>query len=180
MRVETERLFICLQIQEMAGALAEYYQKNQRHLMAWEPKRGSEIYSEAYWANQLKDAKKEYEKGSAIRFIAFNKEGSEIVCKFDFTGIQRGFFQACYLGFSVAEKYQGKGYAQESLQAGIDFIFNQIGLHRIMANYMPSNKRSGQLLDRLGFQKEGVAKSYLKIAGKWEDHVLTSLVNKKH
>ena len=49
-----------------------------------------------------------------------------------------------------------------------------------MANYMPSNKRSGQLLDRLGFQKEGVAKSYLKIAGKWEDHVLTSLVNKQH
>jgi ribosomal-protein-alanine N-acetyltransferase len=46
-----------------------------------------------------------------------------------------------------------------------------------MANYIPINIRSGKLLDKLGFQKEGLAKSYLKIARSWQDHVLTSRIN---
>lgn len=48
-------------------------------------------------------------------------------------------------------------------------------IHRIMANYMPHNKRSGALLARLGFEKEGYAKDYLLIDGQWRDHVLTAL-----
>ena len=65
----------------------------------------------------------------------------------------------------------------EILQAAIDHVFSEYNLHRIMANYIPSNIRSEKLLDKLGFQKEGLAKSYLKIAGSWQDHVLTSKIN---
>ena len=53
----------------------------------------------------------------------------------------------------------------EMLQASIKYIFEELKLHRIMANYIPENGRSEKLLKRLGFQKEGLAKSYLKIAG---------------
>jgi ribosomal-protein-alanine N-acetyltransferase len=56
-------------------------------------------------------------------------------------------------------------------------MFEQQKLHRIMANYMPSNKRSARLLQKLGFVIEGHAKKYLLINGQWEDHVLTSLTN---
>jgi ribosomal-protein-alanine N-acetyltransferase len=46
-----------------------------------------------------------------------------------------------------------------------------------MANYMPTNKRSGNLLERLGFTVEGYAKDYLLINGSWRDHLLTSGTN---
>jgi ribosomal-protein-alanine N-acetyltransferase len=46
-----------------------------------------------------------------------------------------------------------------------------------MANYMPRNERSAKLLASLGFEREGYAKRYLQIAGQWEDHVLTALVD---
>ena len=46
-----------------------------------------------------------------------------------------------------------------------------------MANYLPSNTRSEALLERLGFEREGYAKSYLQIGGRWRDHVLTAKVN---
>jgi ribosomal-protein-alanine N-acetyltransferase len=49
-----------------------------------------------------------------------------------------------------------------------------------MANYMPSNVRSASLLSRLGFEREGYARAYLFINGKWEDMVLTSLVAPCH
>jgi hypothetical protein len=50
-------------------------------------------------------------------------------------------------------------------------------LHRIMANYMPSNHRSAAVLRRCGFSVEGLARDYLRIHGEWHDHVLTSRIN---
>jgi hypothetical protein len=68
----------------------------------------------------------------------------------------------------------------EVAQAGIAYMFDIVGLHRIMANHMPANVRSEKLLRRLGFEREGVARAYLKINGPWEDHVLNALVNEHH
>lgn len=64
---------------------------------------------------------------------------------------------------------------QEALEPTLRYMQRQQGMHRIMANYMPHNQRSGQLLARLGFEKEGYAKDYLMINGRWRDHVLTAL-----
>ncbi len=65
----------------------------------------------------------------------------------------------------------------EVSQHAIDYAFSQLKLNRLMAAYMPRNKRSANLLKKLGFTKEGLAKKYLQINGNWEDHVLTSLLN---
>ena len=65
----------------------------------------------------------------------------------------------------------------EALAAAIPHVFANLGLHRVMANYRPENVRSGRLLQRLGFEREGLARSYLKINGVWTDHVLTSVIN---
>jgi ribosomal-protein-alanine N-acetyltransferase len=46
-----------------------------------------------------------------------------------------------------------------------------------MANHMPSNVKSERLLRTLGFEREGYARAYLKIAGKWEDMVLNALIH---
>lgn len=48
---------------------------------------------------------------------------------------------------------------------------------RIQASYIPDNVRSGRLLQRLGFQREGLAPRYLFIDGAWRDHVITALIN---
>lgn len=95
------------------------------------------------------------------------------------TQIFRGLFQACYLGYKIDHAYQGKGFMFEALQETIRFAFEDFKLHRIMANYIPSNIRSANLLNRLGFEIEGYAKNYLLINGSWKDHVLTALSHEK-
>ncbi len=65
----------------------------------------------------------------------------------------------------------------ESLSALIRHIFHVYHLHRVMANYRPENIKSERLLKRLHFEKEGYAKDYLMISGKWRDHILTSRIN---
>ena len=91
----------------------------------------------------------------------------------------RGAFQACHLEFSIAAEAQGQGLMQEGLSAAIALVFDTYGLHRIMASYCHDNVRSGQLLQRLGFNIEGTARSYLKINGVWRDHVLTALIDER-
>lgn len=84
---------------------------------------------------------------------------------------------ACYMGYALGPGAQGKGYMVEAARAGIEFMFDRVGLHRIMANYMPDNRRSAAVLSRLGFTVEGSAKDYLFLNGAWQDHVLTSLTS---
>jgi ribosomal-protein-alanine N-acetyltransferase len=95
----------------------------------------------------------------------------------NFSNIVRGVFQACHLGYAISQSHQGKGLMSEAVELGIRYMFEIVKLHRIMANYMPRNERSARLLEKLGFEREGYAKSYLKIAGVWEDHILTSKIN---
>jgi ribosomal-protein-alanine N-acetyltransferase len=95
----------------------------------------------------------------------------------NFTQIFRGAFQACYLGYQIGKEHEGNGLMCEALEAAIQYMFKQQNLHRIMANYMLTNQRSGALLKRLGFVIEGRAKKYLLIHEHWEEHILTSLTN---
>ncbi|MGF6790205.1 RimJ/RimL family protein N-acetyltransferase [Paraburkholderia sp. 35.1] len=47
----------------------------------------------------------------------------------------------------------------------IDHVFSTLQLHRVTANYRPDNLRSARLLERLGFENEGLARAYPKIDG---------------
>jgi ribosomal-protein-alanine N-acetyltransferase len=71
----------------------------------------------------------------------------------------------------------GQGIIKEALGAVIQHAFEVLRLHRIMANYVPTNQRSARVLARQGFSIEGYARAYLFIDGAWQDHVLTSLTN---
>jgi Acetyltransferases, including N-acetylases of ribosomal proteins len=44
---------------------------------------------------------------------------------------------------------------------------------------MPKNIRSLKVVEKLGFRNEELAYKYLRINGKWEDHIHMVLLNKK-
>jgi ribosomal-protein-alanine N-acetyltransferase len=67
----------------------------------------------------------------------------------------------------------------EALRTAIDYVFEKRHLHRIMANYLPDNKKSAAVLSRLSFRIDGTSPDYLYVNSKWETHVLTSLTNHK-
>jgi ribosomal-protein-alanine N-acetyltransferase len=79
-------------------------------------------------------------------------------------------FQNAYLGYYVDVDFAGRGLMSEGLRLAIDYAFNILGLHRLEANIQPDNRASIQLVDRLGFTKEGFSRKYLKINGEWRDH----------
>ena len=69
-------------------------------------------------------------------------------------------------------------WVKEALKAAILYTFESTNIHKINANYMPSNKASGKVLKKLGFEEIGLAKKELFLGGKWCDHIETRLINK--
>ena len=145
--------------------------------MQWEPKRSREFYTLPFWQAHLRAAKREFRHGTSVCLVILSKEEDEVLGVCNYTNIIRGTFEATHLGYALAEKHQGKGIMFEALNSSKDYMFEEVKLHRIMANYLPRNNRSGALLKKLGFVIEGEAKKLLQINGIWEDHVMTSLIN---
>ena len=175
--LQTQRLHLRLLEPRQAPLMVKFRCENRRFLEPWEPKRAPEFYTEGFWEMQLAAALREFRQGSSLCLSLMDPGESEVLGVCNFTNIIRGTFQACHLGYALAEQHEGKGLMFEALQKANDYVFNVMRLHRVMANYLPHNQRSGDLLKRLGFTIEGEAARFLKINGRWEDHILTSKIN---
>lgn len=176
-QIETARTIMTIGQPHHAKAMLDFMWENRAHLEPWEPLRVEGFYTLEASRDRLEQAQLNYRNGSGVHFIALDKGSGEIIAGCNFANIVRRVYQACHLGYAIGEKWQGHGLMYEVVDAGIRYMFEVVGLHRVMANHMPSNERSARLLQKLGFEREGYAKSYLKIAGKWEDMVLNSKVN---
>ncbi|WP_445365826.1 GNAT family N-acetyltransferase [Microbulbifer sp. ANSA001] len=161
---------------EDAEGLSGFYSSNADHLRQWEPARGSGYHSLGAWQQRLQGWHIEQQEGRGAYFLITFPESSRVVATCSLTNIVCGPFQACNMGYAVDKSFEGKGVMYLLCEYVIAFAFKELGLNRVMANYMPENYRSAALLRRLGFVVEGNAKRYLLINGRWEDHVLTALV----
>ncbi len=160
-----------------AGLMLTFRLENRGHLTQWEPKRSVEFFSVPFWQAQFRAATREFRSGVSVCLVVLSKDENEVLGVCNYTNIVRGTFEAVHLGYALAGKHQGKGIMFEALESSKDYMFDVLKLHRIIANYLPRNRRSGALLARLGFEIEGEAKKLLKINGVWEDHIMTSLIN---
>jgi [ribosomal protein S5]-alanine N-acetyltransferase len=177
-RIETPRTIVRLAEAGEAPLVLDYYLRNREHLEPLEPLRSANFYQESAWAARLSFFLESFQADRSLNLFVFSKTNPpKVIGAIGFSHFIRGAFHACYLGYSIDKAYEGRGYMREALQASIAYVFVELRLHRIMANYMPFNRRSGGLLRRLGFVVEGYARDYLQINGVWEDHVLTSLTN---
>ena len=157
--------------------ISDYFIANRDFLREWEPKREDAFFSEAGWTQRLIKLNELHRMGLGYYLIILDSNSGEMLGTISFSNISRFPFYACNVGYSLSQTAQGRGVMTRALRMAVEYMFSIQNLHRIMAGYMPRNKRSESVLKRLEFTQEGLAKDYLLINGKWEDHVLTSLTN---
>lgn len=160
-----------------AEKLLHFYQKNADHFRKWEPARSEDYQTLSQWQLRLAQREKDHQGDRARYFLALSDDDNTVLAACNLTNICLFPVMSCSMGYGAEKATEGKGVMKMLCLYAIDHAFNQLGLHRVKADYMPINERSGALLKSLGFSQEGYAKSYVKINGRWEDHVLTSLIN---
>lgn len=174
----TPRLLLRLGTTADIPAIVQYYQLNRVYLEPFEPPRPTNFYTHDFWQSVLATRESEFCNGLAVKLLIFlQADPKQPIGTISLNTIVRGALYAATLGYSLSAQHQGQGYMTEAGQRLIVYAFEELNLHRLMANYMPHNYRSANVLKRLGFQIEGLARDYLFINGQWQDHVLTSLVN---
>src|SRR4051812_10690631 len=114
------------------------------------------------------------------RLLAAFAPGGTIVGFFAVSNVVRGAFQSAYAGWRVNAEFLRQGYGLEGVNAILDMAFGDLALHRVQANVIPSNVASLVLAERAGFRREGHARQYLKVAGKWQDHVMMAKLAEEH
>lgn len=173
----TTRLILSPPQPDDTARMLDYFRRNRRHLQPWEPARADDFYTVDAMTARIAGMHDGMRRGQSLHLLLRVPASGAVVGECGFTNIVRGPFQACHLGFSLCRDAEGQGLMHEALQRALAFVFTELGLHRVMANYRPENTRSERLLARLGFEREGLARAYLHIDGQWRDHVLTSLIN---
>ncbi len=105
-------------------------------------------------------------------FFLFRNDGHVLLGGLTLTNIRRGVAQAGSLGYWIGAPFAHRGYMTAAVRALIPFVFDALKLHRLEAACIPRNSASIGLLEKTGFQREGMARDYLCINGIWQDHLL--------
>ncbi|MFV0489614.1 MAG: GNAT family N-acetyltransferase, partial [Vibrio fluvialis] len=140
-----------------AASISNYITVNRDFLKPLETKREEAFFTELGWQQRLIKLSELHKMSLGFYLLIIDADSDEMLGTISFSNISRFPFYACNVGYSLAEQAQGKQIMTRALKMACDYMFNEQNLHRVMASYMPHNKRSEAVLQRLGFVHEGQA-----------------------
>lgn len=178
--LETERLLLKALDGSFASIVLDFFIRNKAFLQSWETYRDDAFYSSNFQRQQLTTELQNMCEDRLLKVWIFERTDKcfdKVIGSIALNEIIRGCFHSCFLGYRMDEHKRNQGYMTEAVRAVIDYAFNTLALHRIEANIMHHNIASLRVVKKLGFINEGLAKKYLKINGRWEDHIHMVLLN---
>jgi ribosomal-protein-alanine N-acetyltransferase len=151
--------------------------ESREFLTKWEPIWAEDELSKGAFRRRIKRYHKETRLDSAYVFFIFRKGDDRLMGGCTLSNVRRGVTQCCALGYWIGARFARQGFMHDALLALVPFVFKTLGMHRIEAACVPENGPSRNLLTKLGFREEGLAKRYLLINGEWRDHILYALLD---
>lgn len=157
-----------------------FYQENQMHFDIWEAKRDKKFYTKHYHKSLLEVEYNAMIKGKMARYYIFYKNNpNQIIGCVNFHDIKGGAFCNCQIGYKIHHKFCNRGIGKEVVSTSIGYLFAESRLHRIEALIHPENGPSIALAEKVGFEKEGIAKKAVMLGGQWQDMYRYGLVKKE-
>ena len=153
-----------------ADALFALRRENRDFLAPWEPAPPPGGESLAGTRNGVAHLREAHANGTCVPLVIL--DGERIVGRVTLSNIVRSALQSAIVGYWVAEPDNGRGHASAAVAAVLELAFGELGLHRVEAGTLVHNTASQRVLARNGFERYGLAPEYLRIGGRWQDHVL--------
>lgn len=160
-----------------AEVMLELQLRNKEFFRKYSGTRTDDFYTLDYQLESIAKNLSKREKDEKYSFGIFLKETNGLIGGISLSEILRGPLQSCFIGYDLDKPHNGKGYMTEAVRLLVDFGFKELKLHRIEAGVMPHNLGSIRVLEKAGFQKEGIARKNVEINGKWEDHQVLAIIN---
>jgi ribosomal-protein-alanine N-acetyltransferase len=171
-RIETERMTLRLPQHGDFRAWTTLRDQSAAFLTPWEPVWAADHLSRKAFTNRIYWANRSTSQGTALPLLLIRREDTALLGAITLDNIRRGPSQAGTLGYWIGQAHARQGYMREAILSVVHHAFTVMDLSRVEAACLPENAASRGVLEKCGFKYEGVAQSYLQIAGRWRNHVL--------
>ena len=171
-RIETERMTLRLPQHGDFRAWTTLRDQSAPFLTPWEPVWAADHLSRKAFTNRIYWANRSTSQGTALPLLLIRREDAALLGAITLDNIRRGPSQAGTLGYWIGQAHARQGYMREAILSMVHHAFTVMDLSRVEAACLPENTASRGVLEKCGFKYEGVAQSYLQIAGRWRNHVL--------
>ncbi len=171
-RIETERLTLRLPQHGDWREWARLRAESRAFLAPWEPVWAEDHLTRRSFVNRVYWSQRAEAQGTALPLLLVRRQDGAVLGAITLDNIRRGPAQAGTLGYWIGQAHARQGFMAEAIRAVVHHAFREMDLSRIEAACLPENAASRGLLETEGFKYEGVAQSYLQIAGRWRTHVL--------
>jgi [ribosomal protein S5]-alanine N-acetyltransferase len=151
---------------------AELRALSRSHLTPWEPAWSHDDLARSMYRRRLRAYAKDIRDDTSYPYFIFDTAAGALIGGITLSNVRRGSAQTASLGYWMGAPNAGRGYMREAVETLMPVAFGALRLHRIEAATMLNNNASIRVLEASGFQREGIARAYLKINGRWEDHLL--------
>lgn len=154
-----------------ADAWSALRKTSREFLQPWEPTWPADGASRTAFHRRRAQILSEWRNGSGNGFFVFRRDGAALLGGLTLSNLRRGVADTASLGYWIGAPHARRGYMTEAMACALDYAFGALRLHRVEAACIPENAASRALLLKCGFHEEGLARGYLKIDGRWRDHV---------
>ncbi|MFQ5774713.1 MAG: GNAT family N-acetyltransferase [Kiloniellaceae bacterium] len=176
LRLEHERVYLRPPVQRDWRAWAALRAESREFLAPWEPTWAYDALTRGAFRRRLRVYRAEMRQGTGYSFLVFRRADDVLLGGTTLSNLRRGVAQSASLGYWIGAPYRRQGYMSEALAALLRFGFGHLGLHRVEAACLPDNQASKALLLKSGFREEGYAREFLRINGRWQDHLLFAIL----
>ena len=156
---------------------SELRRASRDFLQPWEPTWPADDLSRAAFRRRLSIYARDFDLAQGYAFFVFTRSDDQLVGGINLRDVRRGVAQMGALGYWIGAPHTRRGYCLDAVKTVCRFGFEQLGLHRLEAACIPENAASRGVLLKAGFTQEGMARAYLKIDGRWRDHLLFGRLN---
>ncbi|MFU0783946.1 RimJ/RimL family protein N-acetyltransferase [Thermohydrogenium kirishiense] len=86
----------------------------------------------------------------------------------------------CEIAIMIGEeKYRNRGLGSEAIMTLLDFIFNELNLHRVELKVYDFNERAIRCYEKCGFKKEGLLREAVYKHGKYINECIMSIIKEE-
>jgi ribosomal-protein-alanine N-acetyltransferase len=123
----------------------------------------------------LEDAAKKIHEGRELHCAIFERQTNHIIGVIGLFHLDT-FTPKAEVGYWIRSSCHGKGYATDALNTLINYCRNEMKLVRVDAQVATDNIASQRVVEKCGFQKEGLKSMGQLCHGTWQDMILYGIL----
>ncbi|MGI9463229.1 MAG: GNAT family N-acetyltransferase [Aestuariivirgaceae bacterium] len=174
--IRSERVYLRYPVHSDHTEWASLRGKSRTFLKPWEPVWPHDDLTRSAFRARVKRCARDVRDDQAYSYLIFSCDDDVLLGGATLSNVRRGVAYTASLGYWIGAPYAACGYMTEAVTVLLSHAFDGLTLNRVEAACLPFNVPSTRLLHHCGFAEEGYARSYLKINGMWQDHLLFAIV----